>query len=1035
MKKILLIILFSISIQAVAQTTINDGQKISGHWTKANSPYIIKGVATIPQNATLTIDAGVVVKLYTGNSNIRTLESFDLGTIIVNGTLIAKGVSGLPVVFTRVGNSGNWGVIVFHTTSKNSVLENCKIEYAGSVVNAINMVSLYGAVSLYESFAQISYCEISNNTATAISAIKSSPKITNNTIVKNGNVGIYCYNLSSPEISNNTISENGWQGVYANDSSKPTVINSIIWDNEKENNFGNGTVSYSVVEESNLNANATDAGQNIFAIDPLFNNSQKNDFSLKKESPCIRAGKNMVNLGAEDITNEIVVIDNNSEEYKIYYAAEIQNELDNSKLFKPKGEFETTTEYENRQKNATKLKNEILLKYQTKYEAIVSEKQKEEDKIRIQKIKDSYTEFEIDFVDIGTYNADNQTFLVTMIFTPPLSQNKNQFSQNISVPISEAKSLKENSKNIKTTASEQLLEDGITYDVFNINIIHPITGSVYPFGIQREPLHLDAVENAVITDEDLKGIPYITTNINFIEPSGNKLLDAEEKANLELTLKNEGEGSAINLKIKIESSLAFGITNDKEFNIPKIKAGETQKILIPIKADQTIKTGELTFNLTFEEKRGFPPAPFNITIGTQELKSPKLEFIEAGIIEQQGNKNNIIENGELIMATLLIQNKGQGIAKDVRTTIKINDDKILAIKTDEFPLEQYISKLEPGEAKKINFMFSVNWLYDGTDDLPIDIEIAEPKGQYGGTFSAGLKMKTQSLAVNEVKVDGVYSNDIDINDASLSIDVDKNIPVSSKKYENRYALIIGNENYSDYQQGLSPMSNVEFAIHDAQIFKQYANKTLGIPENNIIELYDGQKHEMERDIKAFVRLAELAGGKAELFVYYAGHGYPDENSKDAYIMPVNISGNDVTAGIKLADFYKDLAKHKTKRVTVFIDACFSGGGRNEGLVAARSGILLKPKENILKGEIIVFSASSGDQISLPYRKKHHGIFTYFLLKALQDSKGDITYGELADELIMKVQASSITVNKKEQNPKVNVSQQINDTWEKWNFKE
>ncbi len=1035
MKKLLTIILLAISTQIIAQTVINDGQKISGRWTRANSPYIIKGVATIPQKATLTIDPGVTVKLYTGVSNIRTLSSFDLGTIIVNGTLTAKGTSNLPITFTRVGNSGHWGVIIFHTVSKSSILKNCKIEYAGSVVNAVNMVSLYGAISFYESFGEVSNCQINNNTATAISLIKSSPKITNNNITKNGNVGIYCYNISSPEITNNTISENGWQGIYANDSSKPTIINSIIWNNEKDNNFGGGTVSYSVIEEANLNANATNAGKNLFAINPLFNNPKKNDFSLKKESPCIRAGKNMVNLGAEEITTEIVVIDNNSEEYKIYYAAEIQNELDNSKLFKPKGEFETTSEYENRQQNATKLKNEILLKYETKYQAIVAKKQKESDKVRIQKIKDSYTEFDIDFIDIGTYNADNQTFLTTLIFSPPLSKNKNQYSQNISVPISEAKSLKQNSANIKISASEQLLEDGMTYDVFNINIIHPITGSVYPFGIQKEPLYLDAEENAVVTDEDLKGIPYITADINFIEPSGNKLLDAEEKANLELSLKNEGEGSAINLKIKIESSADFGITYDKEFNIPKIKSGETQKILIPIKADQTIKIGELTFNLTFSEKRGFPPAPFNITIGTQELKTPKLVFVEAGIIEQQGNKNNIIENGELVLATLLIQNKGQGIAKNVRTTIKIKNDNILAIKTDEFPLEQYIKELKPGEAKKINFMFSVNWLYEGSDNLPIDIELSEPKGQYGGIFSIGLKMRTQSLAVNEVKVDGVYSDDIDINDASLSIDVDKNIPVSSKKYENRYALIIGNENYSDYQQGLSPMSNVEFAIHDAQVFKQYANKTLGIPETNIIELYDGQKHEMERDIKAFVRLAELAGGKAELFVYYAGHGFPEESSKDAYIMPVNVSGNDVTAGIKLADFYKDLTKHKTKRVTVFIDACFSGGGRNEGLVAARSGILLKPKENKLNGEIIVFSASSGDQISLPYRKKHHGIFTYYLLKALQNSKGDITYGQLADEVINKVQASSLTVNKKEQNPKVNVSQEINESWEKWNFKE
>ncbi len=1035
MKKILTLIFIIVSTQLFSQTIINDGQKVSGRWSKSNSPYIIKGVATVPQNSILTIEAGVVVEFNTGISNIHTLPTFDLGMLKISGTLIAKGTRNTPIIFTRNGDIGHWGIILFHSASVNSVLENCEIKYAGSVVNVVNMTSLYGAVSFYESYGLINNCKLVNNTATAISVIKSAPKISNNTIIKNSNVGIYCYNISNPKITNNTIADNGWQGIYCNDNSKPIVLNSIIWNNQKDNYFGKGTVSYSLIEDGYLNASAKNGGKNIFAKDPLFNNTKRNDYSLTNLSPCIRAGKNMVNIGAVEVARETIVIDNNTEEYMAFYAADIQRELDDSQMFKPKGEFETTSEYSLRQEKAKQFKSEILLKYKTKYEEVITNKVKEDDKVRTTKIRDSYKEFEIDFVDVGTYNADNETFLVTLIFTTPMSQNKEQLSQNITVPISEAKSLKANSNNIKVMASEQLLEDGMTFDVFNINIIHPLTGSTYPFGIQRNALYLDVVEDVNITEEDLKGIPYLTAQVEFIEPSGNKLLDAGEKANLELTIKNEGEGSALNLKIYINDSEGLGITYDKEINIAKIKSNETQKILIQLRADQTINTGNVTFNLTFSEKRGFPPAPFKITIGTQKLKTPKLVFIEAGIVEQQGNKNKIIENGELILVTLLIQNKGQGVAENVRATIKINDDKILAIKTDTYPLVQHIEKLQAGEAKTVNFMFSVNWLYEGADELPISIELSEPKGQYGGIFPLGLQMKTQSLAVNEVKVDGVYSNDIEIDDASLTIDVDKNIPVCSKKYENRYALIIGNENYSDYQRGLSPMSNVEFAIHDAQIFKQYALKTLGIPETNIIELYDGQKHEMERDIKAFVRLAELSGGKAELFVYYAGHGYPEETTKDAYIMPVNISGNEVKEGIKLADFYQDLTKHKTERVTVFIDACFSGGGRNEGLVSARSGILLKPKANKLEGKIAVFSASSGDQISLPYRQKHHGIFTYYLFKAFQNSKGDITYGDLADELINKVQASSLTINKKEQNPKINVSQEINETWENWKINE
>jgi uncharacterized caspase-like protein len=117
-------------------------------------------------------------------------------------------------------------------------------------------------------------------------------------------------------------------------------------------------------------------------------------------------------------------------------------------------------------------------------------------------------------------------------------------------------------------------------------------------------------------------------------------------------------------------------------------------------------------------------------------------------------------------------------------------------------------------------------------------------------------------------------------------------------------------------------------------------------------------------------------------------------------------------------------------VTVFLDACFSGGARGQGLVAAR-GVKIKPKEESLNGKLVVFSASSGDQSSLPYKEKGHGIFTYFLLKKLQDSKGEVSYKELSDYLRSQVSLQSVVINSKEQDPQTNVSPSAVAEWEKW----
>ena len=81
-------------------------------------------------------------------------------------------------------------------------------------------------------------------------------------------------------------------------------------------------------------------------------------------------------------------------------------------------------------------------------------------------------------------------------------------------------------------------------------------------------------------------------------------------------------------------------------------------------------------------------------------------------------------------------------------------------------------------------------------------------------------------------------------------------------------------------------------------------------------------------------------------------------------------------------------------MTVFLDACFSGGGREAGLIASR-GIKVTPKKDGLTGNIVVFSATSADQTAMSYKEKHHGMFTYFLLKKLQESNGVCTYKELS----------------------------------------
>jgi hypothetical protein len=79
--------------------------------------------------------------------------------------------------------------------------------------------------------------------------------------------------------------------------------------------------------------------------------------------------------------------------------------------------------------------------------------------------------------------------------------------------------------------------------------------------------------------------------------------------------------------------------------------------------------------------------------------------------------------------------------------------------------------------------------------------------------------------------------------------------------------------------------------------------------------------------------------------------------------------------------------------------------------------------------MIVFSAAQGNETAYPYRAKGHGMFTYFLLKKLQETAGDVTLGELSDYVIDNVRKTSIVENNgKLQTPTVATSASAASTW-------
>ena len=257
-------------------------------------------------------------------------------------------------------------------------------------------------------------------------------------------------------------------------------------------------------------------------------------------------------------------------------------------------------------------------------------------------------------------------------------------------------------------------------------------------------------------------------------------------------------------------------------------------------------------------------------------------------------------------------------------------------------------------------------------------------------------------------------------------DVDKNIPQSNRKSEDTYALIIANE---DYQF----VDDVNYAAHDGEVFKEYCIKTLGIPERQVRYCANASYGVISGGVDWLkYALNNFEGCKA--IVYYCGHGIPDEKTGDAFIIPVDGKGTNTTTCYSLNSLYTALADTRASNVTYFMDACFTGANKEGSMLVAARGVAREAKKETLEGNSVVFSASSGDETAMTYPEKGHGLFTYFLLKKLQETSGNVTYAELAEYINKNVKKEAFLINEKPQTPVVATSTPAQTAWKTMTLK-
>ncbi len=517
--------------------------------------------------------------------------------------------------------------------------------------------------------------------------------------------------------------------------------------------------------------------------------------------------------------------------------------------------------------------------------------------------------------------------------------------------------------------------------------------------------------------------PNLSAQVAFTEPSGNRILDADETGKLLITLQNRGKGDAFDVRAAIKASgKTEGLEFDRDVIIGTVPAGGTVKKEIALKAAEDIPTTNISLTVEIREANGFDPNPMKVSFKTKAFEPPKLVVADVGVTDQKGSGR--IEPGGIVELTVRVQNIGHGDAREAVADVQTGKNVFIAADSvTHFEL----GNIPSGQFKDLKFSFYTNNRIGNGEQIPVTISLNEARPRFKADHPLKLVMNAPQKRLEEVVVKGEDTGDkADIKLAGgLSVDVDMNIPEGQKAGKYDVAVVIGNRNYA-----ASGSPDVEFANRDAQVMKEYLIRTMGYDPAMILYAEDATLTKFneffgsERDHRGRL-FRYVKGGVSKVFVYYVGHGAPDLESNEAYFVPVDTNPQDLKSnGYRLQTFYDNLAKVPAKKMTVVLDACFSGNSDKGMLFKNISPTLVKVKKEFRGPQNAVLMTSAAvDQVSTWYRDKRHSLFTYFFLKGLQgeadtNKDGRITVGEMDHYLKEQVPYMARKLTGNEQNPVV-----------------
>jgi len=224
--------------------------------------------------------------------------------------------------------------------------------------------------------------------------------------------------------------------------------------------------------------------------------------------------------------------------------------------------------------------------------------------------------------------------------------------------------------------------------------------------------------------------------------NGSDTLETNDMAELIIELKNIGEGNAQGIEIFLElSNYSGGLDISETKIIQKLIPGSIKKIKAEISATDMMISEKISISAYITEHYGHDLyAPQIISLNTKSLTSPDLVLSDISI-NDQNNKNGLIEPAEVINATMYVKNNGQQIAKDVSLEVLFGD---FVFNTGKSSFN--LGNIKKDQKKKVQFSFFA--MSEAEKELPISFEIKESRSKYDQIIPSGLDLNRSNKVQN-----------------------------------------------------------------------------------------------------------------------------------------------------------------------------------------------------------------------------------------------------------------------------------------------